>query len=78
MKLFALPDKYRRGHFDRVRMYEKDIADLLERFRLDANPLLDLLSQHMLPSDVEELRKIVGEIEQRIARQSERFGESSG
>ncbi|MEX2092318.1 MAG: hypothetical protein WD971_06555 [Pirellulales bacterium] len=74
MKLFALPDKYRRGHFDRVRIYEKDAADLLERFQPKTKPLFDELAKHMLPSDLDEVRKIVAEIEERLARQSQRFG----
>ncbi len=31
MKLFALPDEYRRGHFDKVRQYEKDVEDRIAR-----------------------------------------------
>ena len=74
MKLSALPDKYRRGHFDRVRAYEKDIADLIERYRPVTKPLFDELAAHMATSDVAEIRRIVAEIEDRIARQSQRFG----
>jgi hypothetical protein len=74
MKLLALPDKYRRGHFDRVRTYEKDVADLIERYRPATPPLFDMLTKHMLASDLDEVRKIVADIEDRIARQSQRFG----
>lgn len=77
MKLFALPDKYRRGHFDRVRLYEKDVADLIERYHPKLAPILDELAKYMLPSDMEEIRRIVAEIEQRIAQQSQRFGPAS-
>jgi hypothetical protein len=77
MKLAALPDKYRRAHFDRVRTYEKDVADLIERFKPTTASLFDELCKHILPSDVEEVRKIVAEIEDRIARQSQRFGGSA-
>lgn len=73
MKLAALPDKYRRGHFDRVRTYEKDVADLVERYHPNMPPLYLELARHMLASDVAEVRKIVAEIEDRIARQSQRF-----
>lgn len=74
MKLFALPDTYRRGQFDRVRLCEKDVADLIERYRPKMASILDELARHMLPSDLEEIRRIVAEIEDRIARQSQRFG----
>jgi len=77
MKLFALPDKYRRAHFDKVRLYEKDVADLIERYQPNVTPLFDELTKHMLPSDVDEVRKIVADIEDRIARQSQRFGGAS-
>jgi hypothetical protein len=73
MKLSALPDKYRRGHFDRVRAYEKDVADLIELYRPVTSPLFDELSKFMLQSDLDEVRKIVADIEERLARQSERF-----
>jgi len=44
MKLFALPDEYRRGHFDKVRQYEKDVADLIEQFHPKTTPLFDELA----------------------------------
>ena len=74
MKLSALPDKYRRGHFEKVRQYETDAANLIERYRPDTTPLFDELTKHMLPGDVVEIRTIVAEIENRLARQSQRFG----
>jgi hypothetical protein len=74
MKLFALPDKYRRGHFDRVELYENDVRTLMRTFHPKMTPLFDELSKHMLPSDVEEIRRIVADVEDRIARQSQRFG----
>jgi hypothetical protein len=74
MKLAALPDKYRRAHFDRVRTYEKDVADLIERYKPATPPVLAELAKHVLSSDMDEIRKIVADIEDRIAKQSERFG----
>jgi hypothetical protein len=74
MKLLALPDKYRRAQFDKVRQYEKDVADLIEGFHPKVNPIFNTLAPHMLPSDVDEIRKIVADVEDRIARQSQRFG----
>jgi hypothetical protein len=78
MKLFALPDKYRRAHFDRVELYESDVRTLLRSFRPNMPPLLDELAKFMLPSDIDEIRKIVADIEDRIARQSQRFGPADG
>jgi len=75
-KLFALPSLYRQGQFAKVRTYEKDIADLIEGFHPNINHLLETLADHLLPSDVAEVRRIVAEIEQRIAQQSQRFGKS--
>ncbi len=74
MKLFALPDKYRRAQFDRVELYENDVRTLIRNFHPNMTPLVEELAEHMLPSDVEEIRKIVADIEDRIARQSQRFG----
>jgi hypothetical protein len=74
MKLYALPDKYRRAHFDRVELYESDIRSLLRLFRLNTQPLFDELAKHMVPSDLDEVRRIVADIEDRLARQSQRFG----
>jgi hypothetical protein len=73
LKLSALPDKYRRGHFDRVELYENDIRTLLRIFRPNVAPLFDELSKFMLQSDLDEIRKIVADIEERLARQLERF-----
>jgi len=74
LKLFALPSLYRRGWFDKVRTYQKDVADLIEKYQPDVRPLLKELSQHMIPSDVEELEKIVAEIEDEIVQSRKRFG----
>ena len=74
MKLLTLPDKYRRGHFDRVELYESDVRALMRVFQPKMPPLVDELAKHMLPSDVEEIRRIVADIEDRLARQLQRFG----
>jgi hypothetical protein len=74
MKLFALPDKYRQGHFERVGSYESDIQALIRQFHPDLEAVLAVLDKHMLPSDLAEVRKILAEIEVRIAQQSQRFG----
>ncbi len=74
LKLYALPSLYRQGRFDKVRTYEKDVADLIELYQPNVSPLYDELRKHMLPSDVDEIRRIVAEILDRIARQRQRFG----
>jgi hypothetical protein len=73
LKLFALPSIYRQGRFAKVRAYEKDIADLLDRNRLPIEPLLGVLSKYMLASDLDEVRGIVADIQDRIARETTRF-----
>lgn len=74
LKLYALPSLYRQGRFDKVELYERDVTMLIRDFRPDLAPLFVELGKHMLPSDVDEIRRIVAEIEDRIARQSQRFG----
>jgi hypothetical protein len=73
-KLYALPSLYRQGQFSKVGIYEHDVEALMYHCRPDFGPLFDELGKHMLPSDLEEIRRIVAEIEDRIARQSQRFG----
>lgn len=73
MKLAALPDKYKRAHFDRVELYENDVLMLMRSFHPNLSTLFDVLSIYMLESDVAEVRKIVADIEDRITRQSQRF-----
>jgi hypothetical protein len=74
LKLYALPSLYRQGRFDKVRIYETDVASLIELAKPSLTPLFDELGKHMLPSDADEIRRIVAEIEDRIAKQSQRFG----
>jgi hypothetical protein len=77
LKLSALPDKYRRGHFDRVEPYENDVRILLRIFRPNVAPLFDVLAKYMLKSDADEIRRIVADIQDRIEKQSQRFGASA-
>jgi hypothetical protein len=74
LKLFALPSLYRQAQFSKVNIYEADAANLIARYRIPMLPLMDELAKHMLPSDVDEIRRIVADIEDRIARQAQRFG----
>jgi hypothetical protein len=75
LKLYALPSLYRQGQFDRVSVYESDIASLLHRHHCEVNPLFERLRPHMLESDLRELRGIVKDIQARIAR-FEDYGKS--
>jgi len=68
LKLYALPSLYRQGLFDRVSVYEADIASLLQRHHPAVAPLLERLEAHLEPGDMHELRVIVRDIEARIAR----------
>jgi hypothetical protein len=68
LKLFALPSLYRQYDWERVHVYESDIKILLDLHKPETGPLLALLEQHVLPTDMKELRKIVSEEEQRIAK----------
>ena len=68
LKLYALPSLYRQGLFDRVSIYESDIASLLHRHRPAVEPLIKRLQAHLEAGDLHELRGIVRDIEARIAR----------
>ncbi len=68
LKLYALPSLYRQGLFDRISVYEADIASLIQRHQRDVEPLLQRLQPHLEAGDMNELREIVRDIQSRIAR----------
>ena len=68
LKLYALPSLYRQGLFDRVSVYESDIASLMQRHRPVVAPLLQRLRPHLEEGDLHVLDLIVRDIETRIAR----------
>lgn len=68
LKLFALPSLYRQGSFERVGIYENDIATLIHAFNPDMKPLLAELNNHLNAADMTEARNILTEIEGRIQR----------
>ena len=68
LKLFALPSLYRQGSFERVGIYENDIATLVHAFNPDMKPLLAELGHHLNETDMNEARSILTEIEGRIRR----------
>jgi hypothetical protein len=68
LKLYALPSLYRQGNFARVALYEGDIATLVHDYRPPVEPLFEELKEHLSATDLASLRKIVGEIQERIER----------
>jgi len=68
LKLFALPSLYRQGSFERVGIYENDIATLINAFDPELTPLLVELNKHLNATDMNEARQIIADIESRIQR----------
>ena len=74
LKLFALPSLYRQGKFQRVEDYEYDIAVLLREHRPGMESIFSELAGHLSAGDLAEVRRIVADIEKRIADSQTRFG----
>jgi len=68
LKFYDLPSLYRQGKFERVSIYENDILLLLLNYSVDLKEVLQILSNYLLPSDLEELNEIATDIESRIKR----------
>lgn len=68
LKLFALPSLYRQGSFERVGIYENDIATLMYAFNPKMETLFTELSKHLNEDDMAEARKITADVETRIQR----------
>jgi len=68
LKLFALPSLYRQGSFERVGIYENDIATLMYAFNPKTEPLFAELKKHLNETDMDEVHRIITEIETRIQR----------
>jgi hypothetical protein len=68
LKLYALPSLYRQGNFSRVALYEGDISTLMHDYRPPLEPLFEELRSHLNATDLAAVRKIVGEIQERIER----------
>jgi hypothetical protein len=73
LKLYALPSLYRQGNFARVGIFENDIATLMHDYKPDMPLLTKELSTYVSDPDMEEIKNIISEIQQRI----ERFENSS-
>jgi hypothetical protein len=72
LKLFALPSLYRQMDLDRAAIYETDITVLLARHSLIIEPLLALVERHVELGDKKEMKKIVSECEDRVAKLRQR------
>ena len=68
LKLFALPSLYRQGSFERVGIYENDIATLMYAFKPNKAPLFSELGKHLNETDMTEVRRIIADVETRIQR----------
>jgi len=68
LKLFALPSLYRQGSFERVGIYENDIATLIHAFNIETESLLTELKKYLNETDMTEARSILADIERRIQR----------
>jgi len=68
LKLFALPSLYRQGSFERVGIYENDIATLMYAFKPKMESLFAELEKHLNEDDMAEARKIIADVETRIQR----------
>jgi hypothetical protein len=74
LKLFALPSLYRQGSFERVGIYENDLASLIYTFNPDIEVLLKELGGYLNDSDIAEARQIVTDMDARI----QKFRKASG
>jgi hypothetical protein len=72
LKLYALPSLYRQGNFTRVGLYENDVATLLHTHHPPIEPLLIELARYLNNSDMNQIKRIASEIQQRIGRFEER------
>ena len=68
LKLYALPSLYRQGNFARVGIYENDIATLLHDYQPDVPSLLKELAKYVNENDLEEIKGVVSDIQNRIKR----------
>jgi len=68
LKFYALPSLYRQGKFDRVSIYENDILLLRLQYSVNLKPIFQILSEHLLSSDLETVQEIAVEIEAKVKR----------
>lgn len=68
LKLFALPSLYHQGSFERVGIYENDLASLVYAYNPNMEPLFEELSRFLNKNDMTEARQIVTDIGARIQK----------
>ena len=68
LKLYALPSLYRQGGFERVGIYENDVATLIHAYQPDMDALFSELKKHLNDTDLCETQEIVADIQKRIKR----------
>lgn len=73
LKLYALPSLYRQGNLVRAALYETDLLTLIHRYQPALEPLFAELAPHVSATDVAALRRVVGEIQERISRFGQGF-----
>lgn len=55
LKFYALPQLYRTASFDKVALYETDIAMLLQRYPMDVEAIFSELERHLSEGDIQSL-----------------------
>ncbi|MEQ9549219.1 MAG: hypothetical protein RIM23_06330 [Coleofasciculus sp. G3-WIS-01] len=68
LKCYALPSLYRQGQFSRASIYENDILLLLLNYSVNLDVVINILSDYLLASDLNEVDSILGDIQRRIQR----------
>jgi hypothetical protein len=68
LKLYALPSLYRQGSFERVGIYENDVATLMFAYQPDMKLILAELGKHLNETDMAEVRNIQKDMEERIKK----------
>jgi hypothetical protein len=68
LKLFALPSLYRQGSFERVGIYENDLASLIYAFNPKMETLLEELNGYLNDADMAEAQQVVSDIQVRIQK----------
>ncbi len=68
LKFYALPSLYRQGDFDRVSLYENDITQLLLKYSVELETIFNVLTPHLLRSDVQAIQEAASDIQSRIQR----------
>lgn len=68
LKCYALPSLYGQGQFGRASIYENDILLLLLNYSVDLDIVRNIVSEHLLKSDLNEVQSILEDIQRRIQR----------